>query len=263
MSKKYKPHLYMVCYPIEALVLSHYEPKGFVQRFSYGSTSYHSGKLMFAEIDINYRHPYFKLDEALESLKPHPDGTPKASKYVSNYRVLEHIDVDAVKTLYLVNADGTGYPLFPGEYKEDATDSGLHIYAEVTPLSMITLSTYNLREFGHWFTVDNEFLKVPRLLYLELALDFDVFLSSFEKNPFAPPPIEGVHPSKLRDAILDLRSRPEKHAKGLTLDMALTKQSYRSIKGGIMLMDGEKEKYFVMPPLKEIEEKDLRFYRSM
>lgn len=263
MTNQYTAHLYMVCYPLEALVLSHLDPKDFVYRYCYGSTSFHSGKLIFAEIDINYRNSYFKIDEALERMKPHEDGRPKASKYVSSYRVLEHIEVEAVKTLYLVNPDGSFYPLIPGEYTPLAKESDLHIFSEIAPLSMITLSTYNVLEFGRWFTLENEFLKVPRLLYVELNLDVDGFLNGFEANPFAPPPIEGIHPSKLRDAIMDLRSRPQKYAKGLTLDGSLTKQSFRLIKGGIMLMDAEHQKYFRMPSFEEIEANNLRFYKSM
>lgn len=259
----YTPHLYMICYPNEALVLSHLEYEQFAYRYCYGTTSYHSGKLIFAEIDINYRNDYFKIDEALDVMKPHDDGGPKASKYVSSYRILEHIEIDAVQTLFLVNGDGSCFPLSPGKYDPKEEDSDLHIYAEITPLSMLTLANYNMQEFGTYFTGENPLLSVPRLLYLQLSLDFNLFLSTFRDNPFAPPPIEGVHPSKLRDAILELKTRDDKFVKGLTLDTALSKQSYRLIKGGIMLMDSTQEKFFPMPDLKTIESKNLRFYRSM
>ena len=259
----YEPHLYMVCYPNAALVLSQLEPEDFLFRHCYGSTSYHSGKLIFAEIDINYRHPYFKIDEALAGLKPHEDGSPKASKYISSYRILEHIEIDAVERLFLVNSDGTYYPLEPGVYEPDKDTDDLHVYAAITPLTMLTLSRFNMREFGQWFTGENKYLSVPRLLYLKLHLDIDRFLTTFEANPFAPPPIEGVHPSKLRDAILELRDRPDKTVKGLTLDTVFTKQSYLAIQNGVMLMDSEHEKFFPMPSLEEIEKNNLRFYKSM
>lgn len=253
----------MICYPNEALVLSHLEYEQFAYRYCYGTTSYHSGNLIFAEIDINYRNDYFKIDEALAAMKPHEDGGPKASKYVSSYRILEHIDIDAVQTLFLVNGDGSCYPLVPGEYNPKHEDSDLHIYAEITPLSMLTLANYDMREFGRYFTGGNPLLSVPRLLYLQLSLDFNQFLTNFRENPFAPSPIEGVHPSKLRDAILELKTRDDKFVKGLTLDTALSKQSYRLIKGGVMLMDKDKEKFFPIPDLDEIEKNNLRFYRSM
>ena len=73
MSKKYKPHLYMICYPNAALVLSQLAPEEFGYRYNYGSANYYAGKLIFAEIDIHYRHPYFRIDETLENFKAHPD----------------------------------------------------------------------------------------------------------------------------------------------------------------------------------------------
>jgi len=72
MTTQFQPHLYMICYPNSSLVLSQLSPDNFGFRYSYGSASFYSGKLIFAEIDINYRHPYFRIDEALERLQPHP-----------------------------------------------------------------------------------------------------------------------------------------------------------------------------------------------
>lgn len=263
MTQQYQPHLYMICYPNSALVLSHLTPNDFGFRYSYGSASYYSGKLIFAEIDINYRNRYFRIKEAIEEFKPHSDGTPKATKYLSSYRVLEHVDIDAIQTMYIANADGTCYPLVAEEYIPSTRDYDLKIYAEITPLTMLTLSRLNMREFGKYLTGDNPYLSVPRLCFMQLDLDIESFLREFEMDPFMQPPLEGVHPSKLRDAIKDLRHRPKKLMKGLTLDTAFTKESFRRIKNGIMLMDSEKEKYFPIPDLREIEKNNLRFYKDM
>lgn len=263
MSNQLQPHLYMICYPNSALVLSQLTPDDFGFRYSYGSASFYSGKLIFAEIDINYRNPYFRIDEAIEQLKPHRDGRPKATKYVSSYRVLEHIDIDAIRTIYIANSDGSCYPLPPGEYIPDDTEHSPRVYAELSPLSMLTLSKYNLLDFGLWFTNPENIISVPRILYLQVELDIDVFLVHFETNPLLPSPLEGVHPSKLRDAILDLRKRESKPIKGITLDTAFNKESYRKIRHGFMVADQEKQKFFPMPPLAEIERNNYRFYRSM
>jgi hypothetical protein len=263
MTNQLQPHLYMICYPNSALVLSQLPPDDFGFRYSYGSASFYSGKLIFAEIDINYRHPYFQIDEALERLKPHRDGRPKATKYISSYRVLEHIDIDAIQTLYLANSDGSCYPLPPGEYTHVPVMKNLRVYAELTPLSMITLSKHTLPEFGKWITDPQNPISVPRLLYVQITLDIDAFLHNFETNPLMPSPLEGVHPSKLRDAILDLRKRDNKFVKGITLDTSFTKESYRKIRHGFMVADQEKQKFFPMPSMIEIEKNDYRFYRGM
>ncbi len=263
MSNPYQPHLYMICYPNSALVLSQLSPDDFGFRYNYGSASFYSGKLIFAEIDINYRHPYFQIEEALTRLKPHKDGRPKATKYISSYRVLEHIDIDAIKTLYIANADGSCYPLPPGDFHHLPSGSDIRVYAELSPLRMLTLAKYSMLEFGRWFTNPENPISVPRLMYLQVTLDVDSFLKSFETDPFLSPPLVGVHPSKLRDAILDLRKRDNKFIKGITLDTAFTKESYRKIRHGFMVVDQQKEKFFPMPPLDEIEKNDLKFWKGL
>src|SRR6266542_745933 len=102
----YENHLYMILHPNAALVGSQLNPGDFAKHFITGSSKYFSGKLIFAEIDANYRHPYFKIDKMLESLVPHEDGRPKSTKYVCTYRVLEHIDFDKIKKLYLSTPEG-------------------------------------------------------------------------------------------------------------------------------------------------------------
>lgn len=263
MSQEYEPHLYMICYPNNALVLSQLAPEQFGHRYNYGSANYYAGKLIFAEIDINYRHPYFQIDKAMESLKPHPDGSPKATKYVSSYRILEHVSPNAVKALYLANADGTSYPLYPGDVTKLPERQEINVYAEITPVNMLTLSKFSIRDFGKWFTKKENPLYVPRVLYLQIDLDIDAFLKYFEENPFLPSPLEGVHPSKLRDAILDMRRREEKYVKGITLNTSFSNESYRKIKYGFMMVDAQQEIYFPMPDLKEIEQNNLRFWKGM
>lgn len=187
MSNPYQPHLYMICYPNSALVLSQLSPDDFGFRYNYGSASFYSGKLIFAEIDINYRHPYFQIEEALTRLKPHKDGRPKATKYISSYRVLEHIDIDAIKTLYIANADGSCYPLPPGDFHHLPSGSDIRVYAELSPLRMLTLAKYSMLEFGRWFTNPENPISVPRLMYLQVTLDVDSFLKSFETDPLPQP----------------------------------------------------------------------------
>lgn len=263
MSQKYNPHLYMICYPNSALVLSQLEPHEFGYRYNYGSTSYYAGKLIFAEVDINYRNPYFKIDEALLALKPHPDGRAKATKYISSYRILEHVEIDAIKVLYIANADGTSYPLYPAPYDHLPTKRDLRVYAEITPVSMLTLAKYPMQQFGQWFTDPQNMIHVPRILYLMINLDVDAFLKDFEMNPLMPSPLEGIHPSKLRDAIVELRARDDKFVKGITLDAAFSKETYRKIRHGFMLADQQQQKFFPMPSLAEIERTNLRFFKGM
>lgn len=261
--KDYQAHIYMICYPNHALVLSQLEPEDFAFRYNYGSASYYAGKLIFAEIDINYRNPYFDLDEALAQLRPHENGEPKATKYISSYRVLEHVEISAIESLYLANADGSTLKLEESNFVVPESESDLKVFAELTPLTMLTLSKLNMRDFGKFFTDPANRVSVPRLLYAQVELDIDKFLREFEMNPFANPPLNGVHPSKLKAAIQDLRERAHKSVKGLTLDTSFTRESYSRICHGFMFMDQENEKFFVMPSEEDIERANLRFYKGI
>ncbi len=259
----YQPHLYMVLYPNEAILLSQLEPKDFVVRYSYGSTSHYEGKIIFAELDVNYRHPYFHIDEALEGLVAHADGRPKATKYVSAYRVLEHVEINAIQSLYLGNPDGTHYELKEGPYVPPEHCQEFKIFMEIAPLSMIALARMDMHDYGKYLTGGNKLLSVPRLAYMEMNFNLKVFMDRFTRSPFAPSPIVGIHPAKLREAILDLQSKPNNLLKGLALHNALSRQSYRSISTGLMFMDANTEKFFPMPSLTQIEEENYAFFRSM
>jgi hypothetical protein len=62
--------------------------------------------LIFVEVDPAYRHPYFHIDHAFDDLKPHEDGRPKATKFISSYRTLEHVDYDATGKTVLLQLPG-------------------------------------------------------------------------------------------------------------------------------------------------------------
>ena len=97
----------------------------------------------------------------------------------------------------------------------------------------------------------------------EIDLDLDEFMSEIDKNPFLPTPIPSVHPSKLRDAVLELRSMPDKQVKGLSLDSNLNRKSYRSLKHGFMFASQTDYKFFRIPSPEEIEDINYRFARDM
>ena len=100
-------HLYLICWPNYALVASMLPPHEFGKHYTIGSSRYFHGQTIFAEIDVDYRHDYFEIPRFLDEMKPGPDGQPKRTKFVSCYRVLEHIELSAFKNLYVTSASGT------------------------------------------------------------------------------------------------------------------------------------------------------------
>ena len=74
---EYQKHLYMIVFPINALVASQLKPKDFGVHYITGGAKHFSGKMIFAELDINFRNEEFEIDKYLEATVPHEDGSPK------------------------------------------------------------------------------------------------------------------------------------------------------------------------------------------
>ena len=68
-------------------------PEEFGKHYTVGSSRFFHGQVVFAEIDIGFRNDYFPIDRTLTEVKPKPDGTPKRTKFIKTYRVLEHLDL--------------------------------------------------------------------------------------------------------------------------------------------------------------------------
>jgi hypothetical protein len=256
-------HLYQILYPNQALIASHLGPQDFARHYLVGSIRHYNGKLVFAEIDPAFRHPYFKIDEAYAEMVPHADGSPKRTKFISSYRVLEHMDFDAIRTLYLANAEAQVLELKPGEYNKTHEPGYLRTYAEIAPLSMLVLSPLAMPDFGAFITTPGNTKGSPKLFYTQIELNINEFLETFEANPFAQAPFTFLHPSKLRDAIHEMQGKPGKKTKGLSLFCPLDQISFRKIRHGFMFSDGAHSKFFEMPSLHDIEVNNFKFWQGM
>jgi hypothetical protein len=260
---QYRSHLYQILAPNPGLVASQLEPEAFAKHYTAGSIRYYAGKVVFAEIDVNYRHPYFKIDEALAGLKPHPDGRPKATIFISSYRVLEHIDLNAIERVILSTPEGYTLELEAAPYEKSHEEGFLRIYAEIAPLRMLVMSRLDFPAFGKQIT-DPSFPKgAPKQFYTQIELDIEHFLEEFEQRPAMHPPIPGLHPSNLRAAIMVMRADPTKLTKGLKLDSAFESIPYKVIRHGFMFASQEATRFFPMPPRAEIESANYRFWRAM
>ena len=103
---EFEKHLYLILYPNEALVASQLSPEAFGRHYSVGSPRHFQSKVIFAEIDCAYRQEYLAHRRVLKRDGIGKPGIPKRTKFVKSYRVLEHVDFDALRKLYLVTTDG-------------------------------------------------------------------------------------------------------------------------------------------------------------
>ena len=260
---KYTNRLYLILHPNKALIGSQYSPEELARHYTVGPTRFYKGKVIFAEIDIEFRNPYFNIDNSLANLEPHENGRPKATKFISSYRVLEHIDISAIKNLYITTPEGYCLELEEGVYSEEGNKKNLRIYVEIAPLRMLVLSRYNFSDFGVFITSPDNPIGAPKFFYTQLDLNIQEFLRDSEQNPFLLPPIATLHPSILRNAINELKSMRDKNNKGLSLQNGFDTISYKLIKKGFMFVSHEDNKFFPMPSIQEIEKKNFKFWNSM
>jgi hypothetical protein len=260
---EYQNHLYMILHPNYSLVGSQYNPEEFAAHYMSGSTRHYDGKVVFAEIDINYRHEFFNIDRGIEGLSAHEDGRPKATKFISSYRVLEHVRFDAIGKLYLTTPSAVVLGLESEPYTAHHQPDLIRIFAEISPMRMLVLTKMNFPEFGKYITDPENPKGVPSIFYTQIELDIDEYMSEIEKNPFLAMPIPNVHPSKLRDAVIELRSIPDKRTKGLSLDSNLNLMPYRGLRHGFMFASQSDTKFFRFPSPEELEDINYRFARNM
>lgn len=259
----YETHLYEIFFPNSALVASQYNPEQFARHYTMGSTRHYSGKVIFAEIDTAFRNPYFDIEKGFAGLVPHEDGRPKATKFISCYRVLEHMDLDAIKKLYLVTSEGAILGLDPAPYDKIHQPDLLRVMVEITPMRMIVLSSMDFSQFAEYITNPENPKGAPKVLYTQIDLTIDDFLKDFENNPLMNSPIPSVHPAKLRDAIFELRMNKNKKTKGLSLDSNLNSKSYKYLRHGFMFAAQNKSVFFPIPEEREIEAMNLKFWKTM
>ena len=134
----------MVLYPNATLIASQLEPEMFARHYTSGSSRHYSGKVVFAEVDASYRNDFFDIENILKELKPHDDGSPKATKFIASYRVLEHVDLSAIGKLYLTTQEGHCLGLERGEHGSTGEEA-IRIYAEIEPMHMLVMSRFNPR----------------------------------------------------------------------------------------------------------------------
>ncbi len=262
---EYRKRMYLILHPNLALVGSQLDPQQFANHYTSGSSRYYSGKVIFAEIDVDFRHPYFPIHEMLKGLTPHEDdGRPKATKFISSYRVLEHMDFDAIMSLNLVTAEGDVLTLAPDSTScPETRDDKIRIFAEMAPLRMLVLSDYSAREFGRYITQPDNPKGAPALFFTQIDMDIKVFIEDFESHPFRESPIRSIHPSRLRDSYYELKSTADKHTKGLCLDSSIDQSSYRYISEGFTFASQKQTKCFTMPNFTDLERNHYKFWKHM
>ena len=160
-------HLYLTLVP-EAMIASMLPPEEFGTYFSVGITKKQHGQTSFVELDPDFRHPFFRIEEALARCVPHPDGRPKRSVYVANYRVLEHVPLGAYN-LYSLRpmgrACGWSQPPTIPPAKRSCT------FTRKSPITPLVVSTAPPYEFCRFLIHEpDSMVHLPAVAFVELQL---------------------------------------------------------------------------------------------
>jgi len=248
-------HFYLSLIP-EALIVSMLEPEEFGTYYAVGSAKKSRGQAIFFELDTDFRHPFFKIDEAVQRCIPHEDGRPKSSIYVSVYRVLEHIDLSMVQALYLTTQDGRTLGL--KENKElPSQDEGLHLYQEIVPVTPLVVSRLDPVAFYNLIVnTPTSLITVPAICFTELRLGElaqDPDMGLIDDLPYR-------NTDHLRQCLADVKT---KYISTKMVDrMHSSAIAYRTIKNGFFLGNQDQLKYFPLPNQESLRSEHYRWWRS-
>jgi len=260
---EYKKHLYMIVYPINALVASQLEPEQFGEHYTVGGEKHYSGKVIFAEIDPNYRNENFEIEEYLNMTVPHEDGSPKKTKFIRSYGVLAEIDIDAILHLHLCTANGKVLTIDPVEYTAVNEPDMIRTYQEITPLENLVLSTLDQRSFGKFLTTGTKSKGAPKVCFTQIEFNIDHFIKSNKQKEIFNIELPRVNPYRMFDSIRELREIPDKTTKTVGLGSLLRDLSYKYLRHGFWFFDAEKSKFFPMPSLTDLEDKYYSWWKHV
>jgi len=248
-------YLYLSVMP-EALVASQLPPQSFGAYYATGSQKKSRSQAMFFELDPGFRDEYFDIEAGYKRLVPHEDGSPKRSVYISIYRVLEHVSLNAIKKLHVTTSDGRTLSLDKSESIPESTGE-MHLYQEIAPVHPRAVSTLGPQEF---FDLLNDpqksMVTVPALCFVELTLGGlaqDPEFGSAEGLPYSSI-------DHYRECLIELKT------KTVTIKMVdrihRTAFHYRTVKSGYYMGNAGELLFFPMPSQEELRKKHYQWWRS-
>ncbi len=246
-------YLYLSMIP-ESLVASMLPPSEFGTYLAVGTQKRTQGQAMYFEIDKSCQCDYFDLSAIEKRCVPHPDGRPKHSVYLSIYRVLEHVPLEALKSLWLITKDGRALELKPSD-SEPVSEEKYHLYQEICPVHPLIASTLDPKGFCEFITNPENPINVPKICFVEMEL-----------SELADDPVNGgaknlpySHIDHLRDCLIELK---EKRVK--TVDRTQPQIfPYRSVKTGFFVGNKDKMLYYPMPSREELDRDHHDWWRSV
>ena len=163
-------YVYLTATP-EALIASMLTPSEFGAYLSTGTKKRNKGQAIFFEVDLSKIEKLIDMENLNSRCVAKHDGKPKSSVYLSVYKVLELIPLEALKSLYLTTDNGHTLELKREVYdpaKEIANK--LHLYQELCPVTPLVASELAPAGFVKKLTDGSTPIVLPKLFFVDLKL---------------------------------------------------------------------------------------------
>lgn len=248
-----KQYVYLTATP-EALIASHLAPEAFGHYLAVGTKKRIRGQAIFFEIDMD-KMETLPFDYINERLVPYDNGEPKHSVYLSIYRVMEQVPLEAIKSLFLVTDDGKVLELIAGRHTPINEDA-IHLYQQFNPIETRVASKLNPPEFIKFLTDSKKPVYTPKLFIVELKL-----------NKLSTDPEAHMHnlpypnPDHLKECLNTLRSSEDRVTKTVIRQFK-GDLSYRTIHDGFFIGEGKDYIYYPFPRVEELEASHYSWWRS-
>jgi len=248
-------NLYLSITP-EALIASMLSPVEFGRYFAVGTKKRTRGQAMFFKLKRDFQSDYFRMDEIEKRCVPNEDGSPKRSKYIAIYRVLEHVPMEAIENLYIVTDDGRVLELKKEEYLDTENDA-LHLYQQLGPVKPLVASSLNPPDFCKYLTNTEHPVSVPKLAFVELVLNG--LANDPENAALDNIPYQNI--DHMRGCLINLQKKPSKPNK--TVVRSTQKDIlYRTCKNGFFIGDHKTMYYYPMPSKDKLEGEYYAWWKS-
>jgi hypothetical protein len=249
-------YYYLTIYPMEALIASQLEPKKFASYMALGSRKGSAEQLIFMTVTPDCSDS-FDWQHAIDHCKPHPDGKPKNSVYLSIYRVLENIPLEAIGTCYLVTKDGLSLPIEKKKYSECKDNELFSLYQEICPVSPLTISSLKPADFAIHIIKGSGKISLPAMIFADIGIiDFNDMENSGNVGGFYDQNIE-----HLKACIFEIQEKDGKKTKIVDRSYA-SRFSYQVIGKGIFAARGNEIVCYPMPDREELKRIDYDWGRS-
>ena len=247
-------YVYLSMIP-ESLVVSMLPPVEFGNYLAIGTKKRSSEQAIFFELKSDFKSPDFELEKAMQQCVSHDDGQPKHSVYVSIYRVLERIPLDALGSLWLITHDGRPLELKQGPLPPK-NDDNQNLYQELCPVHPLVASKLDPVEFCKFITNPEGHISVPKIFFHDLQIK--EILSKGGSETALGPAFKNIR--HLRDCLLELT---EKGKITKTVDrIRLQRASYYCIKSGFFIGNHETVLHYPFPSAEEMNREHDQWWQS-